>query len=252
MSKATLEKLPQSEGADYFIVLDPKEGIVHHTYTADLGRSFGHDHIKDAQERDSTTAHRWVVRPVFASPQVQDDKTARMKVAAALDCEGVNFSWPYLTGAIKELVKAERELVQLKSQTQADVRDALTPAARDVLAERARQISAEGWTPERDDQYVHGDLATAAGCYAMWTLAYPAGDPVHYWPWPKEWWKPSADRRRNRVKAAALLLAEIERIDRAANAAEKVNGRTPAHYLVDEHYPIETSERGAQAAQTDE
>lgn len=129
MSKATLEKLPQSEGADYFIVLDPKEGIVHHTYTADLGRSFGHDHIKDAQERDSTTAHRWVVRPVFASPQAHDDKAARMKVAAALDCEGVNFAWTYLTGAIKELVKAERELVQLKSQAQADARNALTDSA---------------------------------------------------------------------------------------------------------------------------
>jgi hypothetical protein len=108
-------------------------------------------------------------------------------------------------------------------QAQAGTRDALTPAARDVLAERARQISDEGWTPERDDQYVHGDLATAAGCYAMWTLAFPAGDPVHYWRWPKQWWKPSDDPRRNRVKAAALLLAEIERIDRAAIAAAKGN-----------------------------
>lgn len=124
MNKANLEKLPQAEGADYFIVLDPKEGIVHHTYTADLGRSFGHDHIKDAQHDGVASASRWVVRPVYASPQDQDDKAARMKVAAALDCEGVNFAWSYLSGAIKELVKAERELVQLKSQTQAEARDA--------------------------------------------------------------------------------------------------------------------------------
>lgn len=67
MSKAPLEKLPQSEGADYFIVLDPKEGIVHHAYTADLGRSFGHEHIKDAQLDGVTSAARWVVRPLFAT-----------------------------------------------------------------------------------------------------------------------------------------------------------------------------------------
>nr|WP_279089138.1 hypothetical protein [Comamonas thiooxydans] len=119
------KKLPQSEGADYFVILDQKAGTVEFAYTADLGRAFGHDHIKDAQERDSTTAHRWVVRPAYASPQAHDDKAARMKVAAALDCEGVNFAWSYLTEAIKELVKAERELVQLKSQAQADARDAL-------------------------------------------------------------------------------------------------------------------------------
>ena len=118
------KKLPQSEGADYFVILDQKAGTVEFAYTADLGRSFGHDHIKDAQERDSTTAHRWVVRPAYASPQAHDDKGARMKVAAALDCEGVNFAWSYLTGAIKELVKAERELVQLKPLAQADASDA--------------------------------------------------------------------------------------------------------------------------------
>lgn len=35
------------------------------------------------------------------------------------------------------------------------------------------------------------------------------------WPWDASWWKPNA-RRRNLVKAGALILAEIERIDRAA------------------------------------
>ncbi|CUJ54388.1 hypothetical protein [Achromobacter sp. 2789STDY5608628] len=94
--------------------------------------------------------------------------------------------------------------------------DAQTAAARDVLAERQRQISVEGWTPDHDDQYWKGQLASAAGCYAMFTLAYPAGEPVSYWPWLPGWWKPSAEPRRNLVKAGALILAEIERLDRAA------------------------------------
>ena len=93
---------------------------------------------------------------------------------------------------------------------------ALTQAARDVLAERQRQIEVEGWTPEHDDEHSGGGLAVAAACYAT---AYE-GDPVpSLWPWEDSWWKPK-DRRSNRVRACALILAEIERLDRAALAAK--------------------------------
>lgn len=91
----------------------------------------------------------------------------------------------------------------------------LSDAARDVFLERVRQQSEEGWTPEHDDEHGHGQMATAAGCYAMFTAAYPEGDPPRYWPWAVKWWKPR-DPRRNLVKAGALILAEIERLDRAA------------------------------------
>lgn len=94
--------------------------------------------------------------------------------------------------------------------------DSQTAAARDVLAERQRQISAEGWTLRHDDKYDMGQLSSAAGCYAMFTLAFPPGVPARYWPWSSEWWKRSQDQRRNLVKAGALILAEIERLDRAA------------------------------------
>ena len=91
-----------------------------------------------------------------------------------------------------------------------------TNAARDVLAERQRQIDVEGWAPEHDDEHSGGGLAVAAACYAT---AYE-GDPVpSLWPWEDSWWKPK-DRRSNRVRACALLLAEIERLDRAALAAK--------------------------------
>lgn len=89
-------------------------------------------------------------------------------------------------------------------------------AAADVLAERQRQIEAEGWTPEHDDQHDAGELALAAACYA-YNTADP--DPEGYgrvpygWPWVREWWKPTTTRR-DLVKAGALILAEIERLDR--------------------------------------
>lgn len=91
----------------------------------------------------------------------------------------------------------------------------LTKAARDLLAERERQVSAEGWTPEHDDK--HGTaLAMAASQYAM-NAAWPAssGEVPALWPWGREWWKPSTPRR-NLEKAGALILAEMERIDRLA------------------------------------
>jgi hypothetical protein len=64
----------------------------------------------------------------------------------------------------------------------------------------------------RDDAYQNGEMAQAAACYASC-----AGKPnilTTQWPWGRATWKPSADRRRDLVKAGALILAEIERIDR--------------------------------------
>lgn len=93
-------------------------------------------------------------------------------------------------------------------------------AALDVLAERQRQISAEGWTPEHDDSHLDGQMASAAACYAMRAAGWrgPRDGPLHQWPWDAEWWKPK-DVRSNLVRAGALILAEIERLDRAAAPA---------------------------------
>ena len=94
-----------------------------------------------------------------------------------------------------------------------------TQAARDVLAERLRQVTAEGWTPEHDDAHDSEEMAIAAACYAESAGGYnhPSTVPSN-WPWASKWWK-STTPRRDLVKAGALILAEIERIDRAASSA---------------------------------
>lgn len=89
----------------------------------------------------------------------------------------------------------------------------LPQAAADVLAERRRQVEVEGWTPEHDDEHTHGELAGAAACYAYGEMIRPDTGAI-LWHWDEEWWKPS-DRRRELVKAGALILAEIDRLDRA-------------------------------------
>ena len=81
-----------------------------------------------------------------------------------------------------------------------------------IAAERERQISDEGWTPEHDDQHTEGQLAKAAACYAV----QAAGGAVtkYDWPWEGKWWKPG-DPVRGLVKAGALIAAEIDRLRRA-------------------------------------
>ena len=98
----------------------------------------------------------------------------------------------------------------------------LEPAARDVLAERWRQVSAEGWDTKHDDLHTDGELAMAASCYANPVFgSYGGGRCPITWPWHLAWWKPQ-DRRHDLVRAGALILAEIERLDRArAVIAEK-------------------------------
>lgn len=88
-----------------------------------------------------------------------------------------------------------------------------TDAARDLLAERQRQISAEGWTPEHDDEHGCGQLAAAAACYALSASGVPFELWQAFWPWDGAWLK-TCESRRSLVKAGALILAEIERLDR--------------------------------------
>ncbi|AFA44896.1 hypothetical protein [Rhodobacter capsulatus] len=101
---------------------------------------------------------------------------------------------------------------------------ALSQAEQDVLDERRGQRTREGFDAAHDDAHELGEMALAGACYAReaWSaLALGVGDtPVpgwapEDWPWHSSWWKPSGNRR-NLVKAAALILAEIERLDRAA------------------------------------
>lgn len=114
-------------------------------------------------------------------------------------------------------------------------------AMMDVIDERLRQQNVEGWSLEHDDAHSSGEMAAAAATYAYSTTLsdrhrqYVSGiysiensaTLRDLWPasWSKSWWKPTA-RRRDLVKAAALLIAEIERLDRAAFATEgKANGK---------------------------
>lgn len=145
------------------------------------------------------------------APNSWDDLPKKLMEAARHDA---------LTQA--DRVAIGRAIVRVQSAAPVAQGDALTQAARDVLAERQRQISAEGWTPANDDGHEPGSLSEAAGCYAM--QAYGSKQLPALWPWAIAWWKPSDDPRRNLEKAGALILAEMERIDRAAARSQAKEG----------------------------
>lgn len=97
-------------------------------------------------------------------------------------------------------------------------------AGLDVLGERARQRRMEGYDDEHDDGFSDFSLSAAAIAYAVDArLRGTTGrgfdnEPPVEWPWMPIEWKPK-DIRRSLVVAAALLIAEIERLDRTVSPA---------------------------------
>jgi hypothetical protein len=104
----------------------------------------------------------------------------------------------------------------------------------EVYTERVRHKDVEGWTEKHDDAHERGELALAAASYACNAASYgrlggifatTAGKPTRLvgnidlpdflWPWSRQWWKPK-NPRRDLIRAAALIIAEIERLDRHA------------------------------------
>lgn len=89
-------------------------------------------------------------------------------------------------------------------------------------AERKRQIEKEGHS-KRGDVGRAAELMRAAACYAkaadvldetgrLWAYTW---EPPMMWPWHAQYWKPSVDSSRMRVKSGALLLAAMEEMERA-------------------------------------
>jgi hypothetical protein len=89
----------------------------------------------------------------------------------------------------------------------------------EVTAARNHQVRS-CFDTSHDDQHTDGELATGAAAYALdgWMksggVILETAQAGTLWPWA-DYWKPRT-HRENCVRAAAMLIAEIERIDRAA------------------------------------
>ncbi len=83
----------------------------------------------------------------------------------------------------------------------------------EIQAERQRQQTIEGWTPEHDDKHKNGELAQMAACYAQSTIPKYSG-PYTVFPFDEGDKRCEHPARKILIIAAALIVAEIERLDR--------------------------------------
>ncbi|MCS8677227.1 hypothetical protein N1F35_09820 [Pseudomonas aeruginosa] len=165
-----------------------------------------HIGINDAADYAACHDCRWT------GPEPDEDKCP--------GCAGENC----MAAACPECRGRYELVAEAKISTPAAQAGQMPQAWLDVQAERRRQITAEGWTPEHDDEHSHGQIARAAACYALAGSSAPNDGTAALlvslaWPWDQQWWKPTS-ARRDLIKAGALILAEIERLDRAAPGKE--------------------------------
>lgn len=134
------------------------------------------------------------------------------------------------------LVTAKELSTILRNYLGGDAGIAVQLVLDDIAIERHRQIDVEHFNASHDDEYKAGELPRAAAAYA---LAAAVDDATRAWVtdqlprsqygwkfletltlvwpvrWSRTWFKPK-DRRHDLVRAGALIVAEIERLDRGA------------------------------------
>lgn len=170
-------------------------------------------HYADAAEMEIAALRQRIDELERSESQLIDERDLAEEALADMyqAATGERPEWSNMFGFTDAVDAVEERLSEMGAQK-------LTAAATDVLAERQRQQSVEGWTPEHDDIHAGGQLADAAASYALYAHINAADfDIPDVWPWDKQWWKPGSPRR-NLVKSGALILAEIERIDRKESA----------------------------------
>ena len=103
-----------------------------------------------------------------------------------------------------------------------DTKHAGASVLHEIFHERERQIVHEGYDLAHDDDHGDGQLCRAAMSYCqsastcLSDTSRLASRPPSYWPWHPSFWKPKT-ARHDLIRAAALIVAEIERLDRAAH-----------------------------------
>lgn len=92
--------------------------------------------------------------------------------------------------------------------------------------ERKRQIDKKGHSSSHDDMHDGGELRYAAAAYCLDEVKVGG---TWIWPWDTMYWR-AGNIRRNLIKAAALIVAEIERIDRAREFDERARKQENDRY----------------------
>ncbi len=91
------------------------------------------------------------------------------------------------------------------------IRVPLSASLLAIAAERRRQQEVEGYDGAHDARHSPAELAAAGAAYAI-DAGVPGRPPAACWPWDESYWKPR-DLRRDLVRAAALIVAALDRLE---------------------------------------
>jgi len=130
---------------------------------------------------------------------------------------------------VMTVVSIARQFVLRRVFEALHIRRPLSPALQAIIAERFRQIEAEGFDAESDDRTYENcaDLARAGAAYAVCAAFQAMATPLPawiaaLWPWNQTWWKPQGVRR-DLARAGALIVAALEHFDRGRkNSPERL------------------------------
>jgi hypothetical protein len=187
------------------------------TYCAYCGQEYP---LADPECADKVGAH---IAACEKHPMRQVEKQLAAAQARLGNCEDGR---AYADG---KRLEAENQLAAARARIEAleGVLAETTGVSR-IAAERTRQMEAEGFSLDHDDQHTDGELALAAAAYAIPAECRDFAENGTPFPfpdtWSPEWWKPSVDRVRELTKAGALIAAEIDRLVRRALAASREAG----------------------------
>ncbi|CAI1703054.1 Uncharacterised protein [Serratia fonticola] len=160
---------------------------------------------------------------------LEDAKAELRDAATGPDCQ----NWRY-SPAVKALLNSHDELLvalgEMKQRAEAAEQRLQQPKAKpsilDVIAERQRQIR-KGSDADHDDGYIDGVLALGGAAYAisgagMNGVGTYRKRAKNLWPFPLKTFNPAgnAHRREDLIRGAAMIIAEIDKMDRATAKVE--------------------------------
>ncbi len=148
-----------------------------------------------------------------ADPAEADAEAESGKAVARSRIEGRHDPDRYV-----ELTDPDRYVELTWNKRKHDLTPTLPGVLADLVDERHRQIEVEGFTLAHDDKHSRAELARAAAAYALAGAGFvdPAQDVLASKAWPFGSDCPTITTARNTlIKAGALIVAEIERLDRA-------------------------------------
>lgn len=96
------------------------------------------------------------------------------------------------------------------------------PAFLGIARQRMKQVLTKGYDAAHDDEHDRGELALAAACYALAVTDCTDQSLIYatIWPFEQRFWKPKG-KRHNLEVAAALIVAELARLQRKDERVDK-------------------------------